>query len=240
MNQKVRSIPLTVLAVLAALALALAAGCSVSTGQPFDHTLSVTGNGTSRVPPDLAVASIGVRVQDQDAGAAVGENSTKSNAVISAIKTLGIEDKDIQTTNFSIVAQEQFDREGNPTGEVIYITDNTVTVTVRDLSRLGDVLDQAVQAGANSIFGVYYSVEDQSAALAEAREKALADAKARADQLAEGSGVILGRVLSVSESTYGSPVFSSFERQAADLSGVPVSGGNLNVEIQVYVTYEIK
>ena len=225
------------LLLVAALGLILAAGCSPAQDKPFDRTLSVTGTGSAQVPPDLAVASIGVHVQDPDAGRAVEESNTRSNAVIAAIRGLGVEEKDIQTTNFSIFAQEQFERDGTPTGKFVYVTDNTVTVTVRELGKLGEVLDGAIQAGANSIFGVSYTVEDQTAALAEARGEALADAKARAEQLASGSGITLGKVLSASESSYGGPIL----RQAADFGGgVPVSAGNLTVQVQVYVTYEIK
>ncbi|MBI4770355.1 MAG: SIMPL domain-containing protein [Chloroflexi bacterium] len=238
MNRKVQSRSLLL---LAALALALAAGCAPAGDRPFDHTLNVTGEGSAQVPPDLAVASIGVHVQKAEAGAAVEENNRRSNAVAAAIKGLGVADADLQTLNFSIFARDQYDRDGSPTGEVLYVTDNTVTVTVRDLSKLGAVLDAAVQAGANSIFGVSYAVEDQSAAAAQAREKALADARARAEQLAAGAGVTLGRVLNAGESLMGGPVYSPFTGgKAADYSGVPTAAGNLSVQVQVYVTYEIK
>lgn len=237
----------TTLLLLATLVLTLTAGCRfVIDTAGTDRTINVQGQGSATITPDLAMASIGVQTRGQDAGLAVQQNNQVAQAITDALQALGIEAKDIQTSNFSIISQEQFDEIGRPTGEVTYIVDNTVTVTVRDLSKVGPVLDAAVQAGANSIYGVTFMAEDDSAALAEARDKAMTDARARGEQLAQGAAATLGNVVTVSESIYGGPVFAAAELArgygggAGPVPAAPVSPGSLRVEVQVNVTYELK
>ncbi len=103
------------------------------------HTISVTGNGVSYGKPDIAIASIGVQTRNVDPGQAVTQNNDKMEAIVAALKELGIEEKDIQTTNFSVYVQQNYDSQGKPT-EFTYVADNTVTVTVRDLNKVGDAL----------------------------------------------------------------------------------------------------
>ena len=106
-------------------------------------------------------------------------------------------DKDIQTTNFSIYPQQQYDNNGKMTG-IIYVVDNTVYVTVRDLTKLGDLLDASVTAGANNINSISFDVADKTAALSQARLAAVADARKQADELTGATGVTLGTVQTIS------------------------------------------
>jgi uncharacterized protein YggE len=166
------------------------------------------------------------------------------NAITAALKAMGIADKDIQTTNFSVYGQQDYDANGQPTGTTTYFVDNTVSITVRDLTTLGAVLGQATAAGANSVYGISFGVSDQAALEAEARTKAMADAKARAEQLAAAAGVSLGEPMTISEYTYSAPIpYAVDSRMAsADAVGgasVPVSGGQLQMTLQVNVTYII-
>ena len=224
---------------LSACATPAAGGGSVE--QP--HTISVTGNGIAYGKPDIAIAQIGVQTRDENPGRAVSENTEKMNAVIAALKELGVEEKDIQTSNFSVYAQQNYDNNGAPT-DYTYVADNTVSVTIRNLSKVGDALGKAVAAGANSIYGVSFGVSDQSALEAEARDKAMADAKARAEQLAAAAGVTLDQPLNISEYSYGPAPYAYDVRAEAAVGGggapVPVSTGQIQVNLQVSVTYIIK
>jgi len=207
------------------------------------HTISVTGSGVAYGKPDIAIAQIGVQTRDENPGRAVSENTEKMNAVIAALKELGVEEKDIQTSNFSVYAQQNYDTNGAPT-DYTYVADNTVSVTIRNLSKVGDALGRAVAAGANSIYGVSFTVSDQSALEAEARDKAMADAKARAEQLAAAAGVTLDQPMNISEYSYGpapmAAAVRSFGVGGGGAGPVPVSTGQIQVNLQVSVTYIIK
>lgn len=222
-------------------ACATPAGGGSTSEQP--HTISVTGNGVAYGKPDIAIASIGVQTRHENPGQAVTQNNDKMNAIIAALKELGIEEKDIQTTNFSVYVQQNYDSEGKPT-DFTYVADNTVTITVRDLNKVGDALGRSVAAGANSIYGVSFSVSDFSKLEAEAREKAMGDAKARAEQLAQTAGVTLDKPMSISEYTSG-PIPITAEVKglgggAGAPASVPVSSGQIQVTLQVNVVYIIK
>ena len=235
------------LALLGAVALSACAAPVVGSANTAEqpHTISVTGNGVAYGAPDIAVVMIGVEVRDADPAQAVDKANEKMAAIMSAVKSLGIEDKDLQTTNFSVYAQEDFEPEtGRPTGTRTYVVNNTLNVTVRDLSKVGDVLGKAVGAGANAIHGVNFSVSDTAKLEAEAREKAMADAKARAEQLARAAGVTLDQPMNINEYTSG-PIPFAAEVKAVEAAGfgggpVPVSTGQIQVNLQVNVTYIIK
>jgi hypothetical protein len=226
--------------------LALAAGCvgtPASGGTPPEHALNVMGEGTVEVTPDVATATLGVETRNVDVAEAVGENISRAQAVTEALKAAGILEKDIQTAGFSVYAQDQFDQAGQPTGARIYVVSNTVTFIARDIPKVGDVLSAALKAGANTVNGVSFSIEDPTVAMAEARLKAMEDAKARATALADSAGVTLGKPISINES-YAMPVTSFATDKAMGLGGggapVPVSAGSLTVTVQVSIAYAIK
>lgn len=228
----------------AALAASALTACSVTapaTEQP--HTINVTGYGAAYGAPDIATAQIGVETRNADPARAVSANTEKMNAVIAAIKKLGVEDKDIQTTNFSVYAQQNYDANGQPT-DITYVVTNTVSVTVRDLSKVGEMLGKATAAGANSVNGVSFSVSEAAALEAEARANAMADAKARAQQLADAAGVALDKPMSIGEYT-SMPVYYDRGKELLALEAgggapVPISTGQYQVTVQVSVTYLIK
>lgn len=245
-----RSTKLIAAALAAVLGLMSLTGCATTPaaaqdgadGQP--RTISVVGNGIAYGAPNIATLQIGVQTRSTDASQAVEGNNQKMNAIVAAIKGLGIEDKDIQTTNFSVYPQQDYDPQtGQPRETVTYVVDNTVSVVVRDLGQVGQVLTTATGAGANSIYGISFGVSDPAQLEAEAREKAMADAKARAEQLARVAGVTLDVPLSISEYIGGGPIPFAVDQFAAEGRGggsVPVSTGQLQVNMQVNVTYIIK
>jgi uncharacterized protein YggE len=210
---------------------------------PVTRTITVSGSGTAYLTPDIAHISIGVHTEGKDAAQAVDSNNTQTQKVITALKNAGIADKDIQTTNFSIYPQQQFDSQGKPTGEITYVVDNTVFVTVRNLDNIGKVLNEAVAAGANSISGIQFDVTDRTQALSDARKAAVTDAHAQAQELAQAAGVGLGPVQSINVSSSPQPPVPVAQFRAAGAAmespQVPVQSGQLVVTVDVNIVYEI-
>ena len=209
------------------------------------RTLTVSGTGVAYLTPDIAYVNIGVHTENKDAATAVSSNNTNSQKVIDALKKSGVADKDIQTTNFSIYPQQQFDNQGKPTGEINYVVDNTVYVTVRDLSKIGNLLDTVVQAGANSINSIQFDVTDRTKALSDARQAAISDAKAQAQEVAKAAGVTLGVVQSIDVTGGSTPPVPVYQAKAAgalveSAPSVPVNPGQLTVTISVNVVYQIQ
>ena len=235
---------------LAALTLMTAAACAASpaaaqTGTPADtpRTITVTGTGTAYGAPDVATIQIGVQTRGDDAGQAVSDNSTRMEALIAAIKGLGIDEKDLQTTNFSVNVQQDYDPQtGQPLETIHYQVDNTLNVTVRDTNKLGDVLTGAVDAGANTIYGVNFSVADPAALEGQARDLAVADARTRAEQLAAAAGVTLDVPLTISEyASQSQPIYYARDlAESAAGAAVPVQTGQIQMDLQVSITYTIK
>jgi hypothetical protein len=246
MTPRIKRISVSLAALVGLLTLSACAApvaTSASNGQEQPHTITVTGYGAAYGAPDVAVAQIGVQSRSADPGAAVDDTTAKMNAIIAALKALGVEEKDIQTSNFSVYAQQDFDSvTGRSETTFTYVADNTVTVTVRDLSKVGEVLGSAVAAGANNIYGVNFSVSDPAALEAEARDEAMADAKSRAEQLARAAGVTLGAPMTISEYSGGPVPFAVAEARTAIGGGapVPVATGQIQVSLQVNVTYLIR
>ncbi len=207
------------------------------------RTLSVTGSGKTTLTPDIAYVSIGVHSENQDAAQAIASNTTESQKVAQALRTFGIDPKDIQTNNFSVYPRQDYDQNGKPT-DLVFVVDNTVYVTVRDIESVGDVIDAAVQAGANTISGIQFDVADKSAAMAQAREAAIADAELQANGLAKAAGVTLGPIQTIG--SYNSyPVPYMMDRggavaMEAAAASVPISPGQMTITVDVNVTYQIQ
>jgi len=206
--------------------------------------ITVVGMGKAAGTPDVAQVSVGIETNDDSVQKAVADNKDKMTKLLDTLKDLGIADKDIQTTNYGVYTQRQPGPDGKGQGPTTYQVNNQVNVTVRDVAKLGDVLDKVVAAGANNVYGVNFSVDDTSKLEADARAKAIADAKARADSLAKLTGVTLGEVVSVSE-IIGSPgpVYDGARMSvAAGLGGggAPIQPGELEVNMSIQVTFAIK
>ena len=206
--------------------------------------ITVVGEGSVRIKPDIARAQIGVEVMMDSVKAASEANKERLDAVLAALQAQGIAEADIQTSGFSVYA-ERFGPNGPlPEDETNYRVSNNVNVTVRDLETLGAVLDAAIEAGANNIYGVEFSVDDPTTVESQARQRAVADAQAKAGELAELTGVTLGNVVSVSEvigngGGYYSSNFNVAERAMSGGGATPISPGELELVMQLQVTYAI-
>lgn len=213
-------------------------------GQVPPRTLSVSGTGQANLTPDIAYVTIGVHSEGPDASDAATRNSTQTQTVVDAIKKFGIEAKDIRTTNFSIYPQQQYDMNGRPSGEITYMVDNSVYVTVRDLGKVGELLDVAVKAGANSISGIQFDVANRTAALAEARAAAIANARGLAQEMAKAAGVELGDIQAISLNTggYPGPMYDMGYggKMAEAAASVPISPGQMTLTVDVSVVYTIR
>ena len=227
-----------------ALVLSACSGSVASEPQAVSRNLTVTGTGKVYLQPDVAYIYIGVHTEDADISQAVANNNSQAQAVTNALKDFGVDANDIQTSNFSIWPSQQYDPQtGQQTG-TNYMVDNSVYVTVRDLDKVGDVLDATVQAGANNISGIQFDVADKSAALSQARKSAVEDAEAKAQELASAAGVSLGAVQTISESTSSAPIpmydMRAAAPMAAEAASVPIQAGQMLLTIDVNIVYEIK
>ena len=232
-------------ALLAIVALTLSACGPTTVNQAAPEslrTLNVSGVGVVYLTPDIVYINIGVNTQRENAADAVAINKTQTSAVIQAIKDFGVDAKDIRTTNFSIWSNPQYDPAGQITG-TNYSVDNTVNVTVRELDKLGDLLDAAIQAGANSIYSIQFDVEDKTEATKQARTQAVEDAKIEAQELADASGLSLVQIENINY--YESSATPFFEGKgggggAASEAAVPIQPGQLAISVTVNLTYSIK
>jgi uncharacterized protein YggE len=206
------------------------------------RTLNVSGSGKSYITPDLAYISIGVHTEDKDAAKAVSANNVQSQKVSKALLAFNIAAKDIQTNNFSIYPQQQYDQSGKLQG-MLYVVDNSVYVTLRDIDKIGELLNAVVEAGANSINGVQFDASDRTKALSEARKDAIENAKAIATETAELAGVKLGELQNINVmSGYSSTIMDGKGGGGGTMIAVEtsVSPGQLVVTVDVNLTYIIE
>jgi uncharacterized protein len=237
-----KSILIVSLILLALGLTACGSGTLAQVEQPEVRTIQVMGKSLVFTTPDIARITIGVRTEGDEAAEALTRNNLDAQQVIDMILAMGVEEKDVQTTNFSIYLSYDYDERGRPQRS-FYVVENMVSVTVRELDILGDLLDQVVASGANTIHGIQFDVDDKTAALEEARVEAVADARAQAEQLAQAAGVQLGVVRSITTQTsYPSPFYFDQVRMevAAEADGVPISQGQVSVSMEVTIIYEIR
>ena len=214
-------------------------------GKPVVRQLSTVGQGKVYLVPDLAYVYIGVRSEAATVAEALKLNNTQAQAIQKALTDLGVDVKDIQTSAFNVYPQQQVNpREPNATEtKTTYVVENTVNVNVRDLSKLGGLLDKVVESGANTINGIQFDVKDKAKALSEARKQAIDDAKAQATELAQAAGVTVAAIQTMNVYTGGQPgpVYQGKGGFAvATDSSVPVSAGQLLVTADANITFEIK
>ncbi len=249
------------LAIAAVVGLACGSGSDAATGAPADSGaafteslaallgegesaagMSVAGLGTAAAAPDIASLSVGVSSLADTARAAREDAATRVTDLIASLKDNGIADEDFHTSQFSIDPEIDYRTNGD---QVIrgYRVTSMLAVKVRELDRVGEVIDDAVEAVGDPIrvSGVTFSIEDMAALQGEARAMAVADAKAKAEELAGLTGVTLGKPLAISESSVGGqpPVF--FDLRAAQSADVetPISPGQLEITVTVQITYAI-
>lgn len=235
-------------AVLLVSALALS-GCNAfsagtSAAESPRESISVSGFGEATGTPDMATIQLGVETRADNVAQAVEISNETVQQVTQALLDFGIAATDLQSTNFNIWYQDEFDpATGQSTGQRTYHVDSTINVTVHDISRISATIQAGLDAGANNVFGLTFGIDDSSELESEARGLALEDARDRADQLATALELTLGDPIVVSELVGGSSVSTFREAAAFGLGGggggPPLSPGELTVGIQVDVMYAV-
>jgi uncharacterized protein YggE len=213
---------------------------AAETTSTLPRTITVVGEGTVKIKPDIAQANIGVEVIRPTVKAASSGAKDSMEAVLQALKQQGVDEKDIQTSGFSVWTERPYGPEGPSGDEVLYHVSNQVAVTIRDLGTVGTVLDAAIEAGANNIYGVTFSLADRSQVESEAREKAVADAQAKAQELAALNDVELGDVVSVSEVIGGGFRGIALASEVGLGGGGPIAPGELELTLQLEIVYAIQ
>ena len=224
---------------LAILALLLSAPAHAESD--FPPAISVTGEASISVPPDLALVDAGVASDAKTAREASEANNNAMTKVLAALKAANVDPKDIRTSRLSLQPQYAPNRSG-ASPVVGYRVSNRVTVRIRDVTKLANVIDTLVGAGANDIGNVSFEVSQASKLLDDAREKAVADARRKAEIYAKAAGVALGQPLSIAESGAPQPVFHAKMMRNAPMATTPtpVEQGEETLSVSVAVTWQIK
>ena len=217
---------------------------SPALAQPdLQPAISVSGEATISVPPDLAQIDAGVASDARTAKDAAEANNAAMGKVLAALKGAGIDEKDYQTARLSLQPQYAPNRAG-PSAVTGYRASNRVTIKLHDLTRVASVIDTLVAAGANDIGNVGFTVAQPSKLLDEAREKAVADSRRKAEIYAKAAGVTLGAPLDITEGGAPTPmfrtkVFGTFVGGGAE-AATPIARGEETLSVSVSVTWAIK
>jgi uncharacterized protein YggE len=209
---------------------------------PAEHTVSVAGTGRVILSPDTADLRLGVLATAKTVKEARATAASAMTAVLASLQKLGIADRDIQTTVLSLQPVYDYPSTGKAPILTGYNLSNTVAVTIRDLAKLADAIDGALASGATSLDSVSFRVDDQTAAEKQARESAMADAKAKASTLAAAAGVSITGIQSISETVAPIPYpiyYGYAEAGAARDVQTPVMPGTSEVSVSVSVVFVI-
>jgi uncharacterized protein YggE len=206
----------------------------------FPSAISVTGEAQVSAPPDLAQLDAGVASDGKTAREAAEANNAAMSKVLLALKGAGLDDKDYQTARLSLQPQYAPNRPG-PSPIVGYRASNRVSIKLHDVAKVASVIDTLVTAGANDVGNINFTVTQASKLLDDAREKAIADARRKAEIYAKAAGVTLGAPLSISEEGAPAPVFRAKMMRAAPMeTSTPIAQGEETLSVTVAVTWAIK
>jgi len=239
----VGAVGLVLLAVVLVLQLVVVAGPATpgSVTEPTGITVMAQGKATGK--PDLAMITIGVETRNAEARAAAEENDDRMADVMAAILELGVAEEDIQTVDYSVRAEIDWDDDERRV--IGYVVSNSVMLKLREVDKAGDVLDAVTEAGANNIYGIQFTFDDPAVLREEARAEAMAQARDKAEALAQLAGVGLGKPRYINESFmesppyYLEPIYAAAERGMGG-GAAPVQPGQLEVAVQVQITFDIR
>jgi len=223
----------------------LLAACSTPAATPTQpenpSILAVSGSGNASDVPDVVDIQLGVETVSEEPGEAVSENTSRMNAVMETLSGLGIPSGDVQTVYYSMWIEDIVDENYQPTGVRRYHVTNQINIRSRDLTITGTLIEKAIKAGATTIAGVNFGIEEQTQLEQTAMDDAIADARQKAERIATEMGVTLGQVKSVNFSGTYPPVPYYGEKGIGGgvASAVPISEGQFSLTVQVQVSYEI-
>lgn len=235
-----KSLSAMAIAVLIALTPILGAA-SMTTAQAqerrSDRWVMVAGHGSVEAAPDTGHVSTGVVTEASNARDALTANNAAMRKLIDGLKAAGIDANDIQTSQFQIHPRYKTSKDRSTQQIDAYIVRNRVDVKVRDLARLGNILDQAVTLGANEASSISFSVSDAEKRKDEARKKAIENATHRARLLAEAAGARLGPVLTITEEVMSSPPARPMVARSMAADSVPIESGSETLSVRVEVSF---
>jgi uncharacterized protein YggE len=247
-----RKIWLAIAGVVAALGILALAGCGA--GAPVNVNLNsqsqgiwVSGEGKVTVTPDLAIITVGIQDQEVTVAEAQAKAAEAMDKVMQALKGQGIDDKDIQTQYFNISQVTRWDNDKQVQIVTGYQVTNTVTVKVHDVNKAGAVIDAVVAAGGDMarVNGITFTLDDPTSKYNDARDLAIANAKAKAEQMASKAGISLGKVTYITENAVYNPIYRSLDMAGSGSVPAPavktaISGGELDITTTVQIAYAIK
>ncbi|MFA5550698.1 MAG: SIMPL domain-containing protein [Trueperaceae bacterium] len=225
-------------ALLATTALLLSITVNAQSNTNQNTGITVTGAGAAYGEPDRALVTLGVEAVADNVRDAMADADAAMNQVRQAVINLGLEQRQLRTVSFNVWRQQLTDQAGQPTGERYHVQ-HLFQITVDDTTLVGQLLADAIDAGANNVGGISFTIADTAQLQSRAREAAMADAHARASQLAELAGVTLGSVTTVEETSYNAPQVAAGV-QYARMAASPVESGELAVNVTVRVVYAIQ
>lgn len=209
------------------------------------NTVSFSGEGKVTAKPDIAVISFSILTEATTLKAAQDSNSAKSKQVVDFLQKQDIDDKDIKTTGYNIYPQYKYPQYGGQPTITGYQVNQSMEIKIHDLDKVSDILDGVVSAGANQINQLSFEIDDPEALKAEARKKAIEDAKEKADELEDQLGIDLGKIVSFSENTGGYPIPIYMKAEVDGRGGMGGDGPSLptgenEVIVNVNITYQIR
>ncbi len=206
----------------------------------MERTVSVSASGSVNAAPDVAGISTGVATEGATAREALDANTKAMRGLIDGLKALGLEARDIRTTNVSVEPRHQHFKDGRPPTVVGYRVVNQLRIVQRDIARLGETLDRSITLGANQLGGISFEVSNAEKLKDEARKLAMENALRRAQLYASAAGAQVDRVLTISESIAGIPGPRPLQARMAMAEAVPVEPGEQALSVTVHVTWALK
>jgi uncharacterized protein YggE len=226
-----------------ALCLVLAATLScqaADTNTPSPAIITVSGEGVVAAVPDMASVSVGVTTQARDAAEAMTANNRAMASLFGELDKFGIAETDRQSSGFSVYPRYDQQRDGRSAREITsYVVSNQLTIRVRDIDRLGELLSAVVKSGSNQLGSLSFGNTDAADLRDEARTLAVANARHKASLYAEAAGGELGRVVSISEAGAGQPSPMMRAGMAMQMEAVPVAAGENEYRAVVNVVFEL-
>lgn len=208
------------------------------------RSISLSGHGEVHASPDLAIVSMGVLSSAVTAREALDANTKAMTDLMAVLKAANIEAKDIATSNFNVAPRYDYGQNnGQPPKVTGYDVTNTVSVTLRKLDAIGELLDKAVSSGSNQINSITFSIANPQSAMDEARKEAVKDAKRKADLYAGATSVTIGNLISLNEGAVyqpPQPMMMQAKAMASDAGAVPIAQGEQVIAVDVNITWEIK
>jgi len=218
-------------------AFVIAAALAPMPGHTLDRMVTVIGEATVAVAPDMAAVRIGVSSQGKSAREASDANAKQMTAVFAALKDAGIAEHDVRTSHLSLQPQYDPNRSGGTVRLLGFQASNQVTVRIHEIDKVPSILDRAIDSGANEMSGIEFIVSEQSKLLDKAREGAVADAHRKAELYAHAASAKVGRVVAITEEGSAPPPYPVQAMRAG--AAVPVAPGEQTLRAVVTVSYEL-